>query len=89
MNANRTKEHQEYYASTVSSLRHQSESFAAKARIEFWMGNLAEGFRLLEESMSAKDTELLTVRYNKPWDAIRDHPRFVELIKKAPFPPSH
>jgi tetratricopeptide (TPR) repeat protein len=89
MNANRIKEAREYYASTISSSRNQSESFVAKARIEFWMGNLDEGFRLLEESLSAKETDLLGVRFSRQWDGIRDHPRFVEFIKKVSFPPGH
>jgi adenylate cyclase len=89
VNANRRKEAQEYYASTISSLRNQSESFAIKARIEFWMGNMDEGFRLLEKSLAAKETDLLNARYNPQWDAIRNHPRFKEFMKKVSFPPNN
>jgi adenylate cyclase len=86
--ANRMKDAKEYYASTISSLRNQSEYLADKARIEFYIGNLDEGFRFMEESLSAKEFLLLTARHSPSWDIIRDHPRFKEFMKRVPVPPA-
>jgi adenylate cyclase len=60
-----------------------------RAKIEFWMGNLDEGFRLLEEAFQRKEYEVLTIRTNPFYDIVRDHPRFKEFIKKVPFPPNN
>jgi Tfp pilus assembly protein PilF len=87
--ANRMKDAQEYYASTISSSRNRSEYIAEKARIEFYMGNLEEGFRFMEESLSAKEDAILAARHSPAWDMIRNHPRFKEFMKKVPFPPSN
>jgi adenylate cyclase len=86
--ANRMKDAQEYYASTISSSRNRSEYIAERARIEFCLGNMDEGFRFMEESLAVKDAGLLSARYNPTWDIIRDHPRFKEFMKRVPVPPT-
>jgi tetratricopeptide (TPR) repeat protein len=61
---------------------------ATKAKIEFWMGHVDEGFRWLEEAFNQREHDVLTIRYNPQYEVIRDHPRFKEFMKKVPFPPN-
>jgi TolB-like protein/tetratricopeptide (TPR) repeat protein len=62
---------------------------ASKAKIEFWMGHVDEGFRWLEKAFDQKEWDVLTIRFNPQFDVIRNHPRFKEFIKKVPFPPNN
>jgi tetratricopeptide (TPR) repeat protein len=61
---------------------------ATKAKIEFWMGHVDEGFRWLEEAFKQREYDVLTIRFTHGYDIIRSHPRFQEFMKKVPFPPN-
>ena len=87
--ANRMKEAKEVYASNISSLKSKTDyDEASLAKIQFWLGHIDEGFRLLELALQEKDSDILTIRYNPQYDVIRNHPRFKEFMKKVPFPPN-
>ncbi|HCW09375.1 MAG TPA: hypothetical protein DGG95_18625 [Cytophagales bacterium] len=60
---------------------------SSKAKVEFWMGHMDEGFRWMEKAFDQKEFDVLTIRSNPAYDVIRDHPRFKEFMKKVPFPP--
>ena len=87
--ANRLKEAQEVYTSNMPGLRNRADFNATKAKIEFWMGHIDEGFRFLEIALQVKDSDIQTIRFNPQYEVVRDHPRFKEFIKKVPFSPNN
>jgi len=83
--ANRMREAQELYG----SIDFKTIDFESRAKIEFWLGNLDEGFRWLDKALEERDNDVLSIRYNPEYDVVRDHPRFKNFIKKVPFPPNN
>ena len=92
VNAGRMDEAKKVYASMdLAKPDDRSGYFLAassKAQIEFWMGHVDEGFRWLEKAFDQKEWDVLTIRSNRAYDVIRNHPRFKEFMMKVPFPPN-
>ena len=88
--ANRVKEAQEVYVANISSLKQRPDvGETSLAKIEFWLGHIDEGFRLLEIALQEKESDIQTIRFNPQYDVVRDLPRFKEFVKKVPFPPNN
>ena len=54
--------------------------------LHFYLGNLDEGFELLERAWREHDGALVYLQAEPSFDAIRGDPRYAELVKKMGFP---
>jgi serine/threonine-protein kinase len=59
----------------------------AFARVYLGLGEREETFRWLEKAYHDHDTNLMFLRVDPAWDAVREDPRFIDLVRRVGIPP--
>jgi len=54
----------------------------------FWLGDVENGFKRLERSVSERDTMLYFLKNEEMFDGVRGTPRFVEILRRVGLDPA-
>jgi serine/threonine-protein kinase len=57
-----------------------------RARVHVGLGQLDQAFEWLQKAYASRDADLIFLRVDSNWDAIRADPRFLELVRKVGIP---